>query len=276
MNHTSIFNNSITSPVKQSWRERRLLGSLIRRDIKLRYQGSLIGKYWNFIHPLALIIIYTVVFSKVMGAKIGGLAGGGTVSYTIYLCAGLLPWNAFMEVISRGTNSYLEYAHLIKKVSFPSNIIHLIGPGTATFNFLISMVFFIGLMVFMGVEMHPRMLMVIPLYSLQIAFTIGLSMTLAVLQVFFRDVSQFIAIILQLLFWGTPIVYIFDRIPNLMQTMVKLNPMYYFIAGYQDIFVYGKNISEATWLICSLLAGAGLLTGLKVVMMAQKDIPDEI
>ncbi|MFW7378363.1 MAG: ABC transporter permease [Oligoflexus sp.] len=262
--------------IDELWSHKRLCLDLIKRDIKFKFLGSLIGKYWNIIHPLAMITVYTVVFSKIMGAKIGGLAKESPLSYTIYLCAGLLPWNAFVETISRGTNVYFDHAHLIKKVSFPSSIIHFVSAGSSTFTFAISMSIYFLLLLFSGYGLNGQAILVIPIFLIQLVFSIGLGLFLSVLQVFFRDTAQIVSIVLQLWFWGTPIVYMESRVPESLHWLLTINPMYHFVSLYHKVLVYNVQTTAQDWFAVIGLAAIAAALGTSFLGFFEKEIPDEI
>ena len=135
--------------ILSNFRNKQLIWDLIRRDFKMRYLGSMMGSYWNIIHPIAMIAIYTLVFAKVMKIRLGGQTTS-PYEFTIYLCSGLLPWTAFQEVILRGSTQFHENANFIKKIAFPKEIIQSIATGSATIIFLFSMTIYAALILGSG------------------------------------------------------------------------------------------------------------------------------
>lgn len=176
--------------VKALWTYRGFILGNVKREFQVKYQNTLLGAAWNIINPLAMIIVYTVIFSNVMRAKLPGV--DHTFAYSIYLCAGVLTWGLFAEIVGRSQNVFLENANLLKKISFP----RLCLPVTVILNALLnfSIVFGLFSLFLLAVGMFPgvQYLALLPVLAILILFAIGLGMTLGVLNVFFRDVGQFL------------------------------------------------------------------------------------
>lgn len=261
---------------KLGFMNRGLVWDLIKRDLKIRYQGSMIGRYWNVIHPLAMITIYTVVFSKVMEAKIGGRASTSSFGYTIYLCAGLIPWMAFSETVLRGTDAFIENAHLIKKIAFPSEILPLVIGGSCGITFVISFFIYLLLLIFSGYGIGSAIVFAPVAFIMLSIFALGLAMLLSVLNVFFRDTKQVVSIVFQVWFWLTPVIYLAENAPKLWKWIFLLNPAYYFIEIFHQILV------EQQWPDLKFMAMAGVISVLTFILGAsmisrfKSEIPDEI
>lgn len=213
-----------------------VLGS-VKREFQSRYQNSLFGAVWTVLNPLAMILIYTLVFSQVMRARLPGV--DSSFGYSVFLMAGLLPWGLFTEMLQRNQNMFLENANLIKKVSFPKLCLPLIALLNSLVNFSIIFSLFIVFLLISGNAPGLPILGVIPLLALQLLFTVGLGMLLAVLNVFFRDVGQFFPIFLQFWFWLTPIIYAIEIVPESFRGPLELNPLLPLFSAYQVIFVRG-------------------------------------
>jgi lipopolysaccharide transport system permease protein len=214
-----------------------ILGN-VKREFQLKYRNSLLGAAWNVLNPLAMILVYTVIFSRVMHAKMPGI--GHTFSYSIYLCSGSLVWGLFSEIVNRAQNVFVENANLLKKISFP----RLCLPATVICNALLnfSIVFFLFTLFLLISGNFPGTVFIalIPVLILLIFFAIGLGISLGVLNVFFRDVGQFFSIILQFWFWFTPIVYPVSILPERMLPFFKINPVTPIIISCQTIITDGK------------------------------------
>jgi lipopolysaccharide transport system permease protein len=224
-----------TASLKAVWNFRGFVLGSVRREFQLRYRGTMLGIAWMVLQPLAMILIYTVIFSQVMKAKLHGVEGD--FAYSIYLCAGIITWGLFSEIIQRSQSIFLDNANLLKKLSFPRLILPVIVVATALLNFAI--VFGIFLIFLLITSNFPGMtiLAMIPLLTVQVLFAVGLGVTLGVLNVFFRDVGQLSGMLLQFWFWATPIVYIASILPEWLRPWMNLNPMYHVMQGYQNIFV---------------------------------------
>lgn len=213
-----------------------ILGS-VQREFQSKYRNSMLGAAWTVLNPLAMIVVYTVIFSQVMRAKLPGI--DTTFAYSIYLCAGVLTWGLFAEIIGRGQNVFLEHANLIKKLSFPRICLPVIVILNASLNFLIIFGLFTVFLVLSGNFPGWSYLGVFPVLLIQILFSIGLAIIIGVLNVFFRDVGQFFGIFLQFWFWLTPIVYPASILPDSAKGLLSFNPMMVFISAYQGILVSG-------------------------------------
>jgi lipopolysaccharide transport system permease protein len=185
-----------------------------------------------------MILIYTVIFSTVMRARLPGV--DGTFAYSIYLCAGLLTWGMFAEISSRSQNIFLDNANLMKKISFPRLCLPVIVVINALLNFGIVFGLFSLFLLVTGNFPGWTFLGVFPVLIILVLFAIGLGITAGVLNVFFRDVGQFFTIFLQFWFWLTPIVYSADMLPERLRPLFLLNPMSSLMVAFQTILVMGQ------------------------------------
>ncbi|CAI8834746.1 ABC transporter permease [Pseudomonas koreensis] len=214
-----------------------ILGS-VQREFQARYRNSLLGALWPVFNPLSMIIVYTVIFSHIMRARLPGV--DDSMAYSVYLCAGLLAWGMFSEITLRSQTMFLDNANLLKKISFPRICLPVIVLCNAAINFAIIIGLFLGFLLISGRWPGMALLALIPLIALQMLFCAGLGMILGVLNVFFRDVGQLFAICLQFWFWLTPIVYPITILPEWVQRLLQLNPMTSLIGSYQNLFLYGQ------------------------------------
>lgn len=223
---------------KALWAYRSFIVGSVKRDFHVKYRNSLLGAIWAVINPLAMIVVYTVIFSQVMQAK---LVGADTpFAYSVYLCSGILTWSLFAEMIGRGQNVFIENSNLLKKISFPRICLPVIVLTNAVLNFFIVITIFLGFLVVAGLWPGWAIVAVIPVLLIQLLFAIGLGVMLGVLNVFFRDVGHFFGIFIQFWFWGTPIVYPESILPATLRHLMAFNPMYPLITAYQRIFVSGE------------------------------------
>jgi lipopolysaccharide transport system permease protein len=217
------------------WAYRGFILGSVKREFQLKYRNSLLGATWTILNPLAMIFVYTVIFAQVMKAKLPGV--DSTFAYSIYLCAGVLTWGLFAEIIGRGQSVFLEHANLIKKISFPRICLPVVVILSVGLNFFIIFSLFTLFLLLSGNFPGWPYLAVFPVLFLQVLFSIGLAIIIGVLNVFFRDVGQFFGIVLQFWFWLTPIVYPAAILPEKIKALMVFNPMASFMAAYQGIFV---------------------------------------
>ncbi len=224
--------------LRAAWGYRGFIYGSVQREFQSRYRNSLLGALWNIINPLAMIIVYTVIFSQLMHARLPGVENN--LAYGIYLCSGLLTWGFFQEMIARGQGVFLDNSGMLKKLSFPRIALPIISVLSSLMNFLIIFSLFIGFLIITGNYPNITIVAVVPLLLLQILFAMSLGIILGVLNVFFRDIGQFMGVVLQFWFWFTPIIYPLNIAPKQAQEWIALNPMTPVAQAYQGIFVYGK------------------------------------
>ena len=223
---------------KALWTYRGFILGSVKREFQSKYRNSLLGAGWTVLNPLAMIAVYTVIFAQVMQAKLPGV--DSTFAYSIYLCAGILTWGLFAEITARAQNMFLEHANLLKKLSFPRLCLPVIVVSNAGLNFVIVFSLFTAFLLMSGNFPGWAYLALLPVLAIQIAFSIGLGISLGVLNVFFRDVGQFFGIFLQFWFWLTPVVYPISILPERLQPWMSLNPMARLVEAYQTILVSGQ------------------------------------
>lgn len=256
------------------WEYRGFIYGSVKREFQSKYRNSLLGGAWTFLNPLAMILVYTVIFSQVMKAKLPGIESG--FAYSIYLCAGVLTWGLFAEIVGRGQNIFLDNANLLKKISFPRMCLPIITVLNASVNFAIIFSLFLVFLIFVGFWPGWAIFSLIPILLIQLLLSIGLGMTLGVLNVFFRDVGQFFGIFLQFWFWLTPIVYPVVILPESIKSIMTVNPMFPIIQAYQGVFVSGHAPNFMT-LIYPLVLGLGLcVLGLSLFRKHAGEMVDEL
>jgi len=198
-----------------------LLKELVKRDFKGRYAGSVLGFVWSFVQPLWLLLLFSFVFATVMKIR---LTGETTDNFGLFLFAGLLPWMAIQEGVMRGSSAITDNAELVKKLTFPSQVLVLAVVLAAVLHELIGLAVYIVVLAVMGqlsVATLPLLLVALPL---QLALTLGLGLMLSATNVFFRDVVQVLGMVMNGWFYFTPIVYPLDLVPDRFVPWIELNP----------------------------------------------------
>ena len=250
----------------------RLLLELTKRDFTEKYAGSILGLWWSFIWPLVNIFIYTVIFSKVMGAKIQGIPSA--YSYGLYLAAGLIPWTAFSNTILRASNVFIEKKHIITKIPISLLILPLSVALSESITFLISISIFVIVSILLGIDFSLMVLLVPLAYLLQQIFAYALGLLLAVLNVFIRDIKEIVNVIVQIWFWFTPIVYVIGILPEKVKEFIVLNPVYAFIQVYQKSFVTKEEIDYILLFTYGLISVLLLILSYFIYKKLEKDIRD--
>lgn len=215
--------SSLLFPFGALIKYRGLIYATTQREIYSRYAGSLFGALWLILPPLCMIFIYTVVFSRIMQARLPGI--DNQYAYSIYLCAGVIAWGALIEVLQKSKSVFLENANLIKKSNFPHWVLFIPVVLVAAFNSLVLLLIVGCFMLLFGYPITLSALHFIPVLALALLLGLAVGGFLSILNVFFRDTGQISDVVFQFLFWGTPIVYPINIIPEAWQGLLQMNPM---------------------------------------------------
>ena len=215
--------------------------SFAKRDFRERYVGTGLGQFWYIISPLVMIFIYSVIFSDFMKMKLDIV--DNSYAYSIHLIPALFAWTSFSTIIMRLNSSFLDKAHLIKKINVPMYSFQLSIILTELFLFFISMILALIFLFIVNQPITLTFLWIIPIMILQSIFAFGLGVILSLFTPFFKDLKEVVPIIIQLWFWMTPIIYMASMIEDKYPFLLKYNPFYYFVKIYQDIFLYSKSPS---------------------------------
>ncbi|MCC6547627.1 ABC transporter permease [Candidatus Sumerlaeota bacterium] len=257
-------------------RARPLLWLLVKQEFRSRYAGSNFGALWNIIHPIVLIGIYVLIFSHLMGSRMGDQ--GGRMAYVVHMCSAIVPWFLFSEIISRCSTVLLENSALLKKMALPEEVLYLSVFITSFTVHGISMSALIALLALAGAPIHWFVLFAYPvMFALGIT-ALGLGMVLSVMTLLVRDVGQVVQIVLQLLFWSLPIVYIPSIIASRkVGNLLLLNPIRGFFTLIQWLFGSPEASfqPDAYWMIV-LLPFAMMLIGLNFLRKNRSEILDAL
>lgn len=248
--------------------------SSVKREFQSRYRNSLLGAIWNILNPLAMIIVYTVIFSGVMKARIPGI--DNSFGYSIYLCSGLLTWGLFSEIVLRSQNTFIDNANLLKKITFPRLCLPIVAILSALVNFLISFSIFLIFLILSGNMPGIEILSYIPILLVLSLLAIGIGITVGVINVFFRDAGQLFSIVVQFWFWFTPIVYTSDILPEKIKNILSYNPMTGIIEACHTVMV--KKVWPDWWGLLPALCVGGIFVwfGLSLFRKHSGEIVDEL
>ncbi len=256
------------------WAYRGFILGNVKREFQSKYRNSLLGAAWTVLNPVAMIFVYTVIFSQVMRAKLPGV--DSTFGYSIFLCGGILLWGYFSEIVGRAQNVFIENANLLKKISFPRLCLPVVILANATLNFAIVFGLFTLFLLVSGNFPGLAYIAIFPVLLIMVAFAIGLGITLGVLNVFFRDVGQLFGIVLQFWFWLTPIVYHIDILPKLVQPYLALNPMVGIVVAVQNILLKNQWPQWQSLIGVTVLAVFLCILGLRLFRKHAGEMVDEL
>ena len=221
--------------LKELYRNRTLIWSLSKNDFKTKYAGSYLGIFWAFVNPIVTILIYWFVFE--FGLK--ATSPINNIPFVLWFIAGIVPWFFFSDALSNATNSFLEYSYLVKKVVFKISVIPIVKIISASLIHLVFITFII--VVYMAYGKFPNIYTFQLIYYSFGTFVLSLAISYATSSIilFFKDLGQIVSISLQIGMWMTPIMWSYTIIPQNLQWIAKLNPMYYIVEGYRDTLING-------------------------------------
>jgi lipopolysaccharide transport system permease protein len=261
--------------LKTLWRYRSLVVGTVKRDMQAQFKGSLLGTFWLVLNPLALITIYTLIFSHVMKARLPGV--DDSLSYSIYLVAGITTWLYFAEVITRCTGLLVDNGNLLKKSVFPRIVLPLTVVIGSSINFIILLTIFLIVLAFLGRLPGYSLFAFIPLIFIQLTLSAGLGILLGTLNVFFRDIAQLVNIVLQFWFWLTPIVYPISILPEFARDLIfSLNPLAPLIDAYQGILLSNQWPDFYSLYPQFLIGVTFFIVGYAVFKRLAPDMADEL
>jgi ABC-type polysaccharide/polyol phosphate export permease len=224
-----------------------LISNLVVRDLRARYIGSFMGFFWSVINPVVLIASYSFVFMVVL--NIGAPEDSGTRYFPLFLFCNILPWLFFQDTLQRSSTVIIDNANLITKTLFPTEILPLTILLSGLINHLIGCAILLFIMIVVG---HPISIfaLFVPIYLLFLMFfTLGLAWFVSSLNVFIRDISQVLGVILTFWFWFTPIFYTGIKIPKQYSFIARLNPLAHVVTGYRDCLLRMKmpDLQALAW-----------------------------
>ena len=248
---------------------RELVKNLVVRDLKLKYRGSVLGFVWSLVNPLATVTIYTVAFTFILRTSIPG--------FVVFLLLNLLAWSFFVNSASMAAGAFVDGSGLMKSVVFPRSILPI---ATVLFNlaqYLLSfLVLFPLVLVVYRLSLGAPMLAFPVLLALQVVFTIGVALLLAVSTAFFRDTRHLLDLALSLLFWLTPVIYPLSQVDERFRTVVRFTPLSPFVVGYQDMFFYGRWPETSTWVTAASYAAVALVAGAWTFLAVDERLPEKV
>ena len=220
------------SNFKKLFAYRELLYSLTKKELKVKYRGSVLGFFWSLLNPVLIMLVYSFVFSIILHQ--------GVKEFAIFLLCALLPFNFFSNSVNYGAGSVISNANLVKKIYFPKEIIPLSIVFSNLINFLLELiVLFIVLSIF-KYKFYMYLYLLPVVVFIQIFFVSGISLLVSSLNVLFRDLQHLVTILLMVWFFATPIIYPLSMVPERFQFWMQINPMAVFSTFYRDIFYHVK------------------------------------
>ncbi len=242
-------------------KNRTLLWSLTKNDFKQRYLGNFLGVAWAFIQPTATIMIFWFVFQ--VGFKSQPV---DDFPFILWLVAGMFPWFFFAEGLSTGTNSIVSNSFLVKKVVFRISLLPIISLLSALAIHIFFIFFMFAMFIYYGYSPQWHWVQTVYYLFATTVLLLGLSWITSSVVVFFKDMGQLVAMLIQFGFWLTPIFWNMNMVPPRYHWIIELNPMVYIIEGYRNSMIYHKwfwedmNMTIYFWMVTMSIFIIGGLT----------------
>ncbi|WP_334150911.1 ABC transporter permease [Hyphomicrobium sp.] len=260
--------------LRSLWEYRHFILASIRAELKGRFARSRLGGLWFLLNPLAQTLIFSIVLSQVLQARLPDTEV--KAAYPIYLLSGLAAWTLFSEILNRSTTIFIEQASVIKKIAFPRLCLPVIVWGSALTGHVLLIAAILFVFLFFG-HVPGWSVLALPLgITLISALAFGLGIILGVLNVFVRDIGQIVAIVLQLWFWLTPIVYPASIVPERFRWAVDLNPMAPLVRIYQDALLFGHWPQPLTLAVPALVAAGAVTFAFVLFRRASPELVDAL
>jgi lipopolysaccharide transport system permease protein len=275
--------------LKEVWTSRELLVNLTSREVRGKYKRTVFGQLWSLANPLALMLIYTLVFGFIF--KSNPLPGNpsGLDVFALWLLCGLLPWTFFSSVVSSGAGSLVGNANLIQKVSFSRIVLPLSTVGASAYNWMFEMAVLLIAITIAGGFVLPWIPLLLVAMALLAVFAAGVGLLFSIANVYFRDTEYLLTIVLQLWIYLTPIIYPIERVANkststggLLGTPITilglydLNPMVHFVALFRQLIYDNRWPDGIEWIICLCWSLAALGIGMLVFRKNERNLAEAL
>lgn len=255
--------------IKELYAYRQMIISLVRKDLRGRYKGTVLGFLWTFINPLLQLIVYTFVFSIIFNS--------GIEDYYLFLFVALIPWLFFGSCLQGGSSCIIQQSDMVKKIYFPRQVLPIANVTSAFVNMLFCFVVIFAVLFISGKGVNPIALLYLPIiFIIEYILALGITMLSSSLTVYFRDLEHILGIIGMAWMYATPIMYSQDLVPSYLQKYYYLNPMTSVVVAYRDILYYKQIPHMHTLLIAVIMGIVILIVGIIVFNRLQRRFVEEL
>lgn len=229
---------------------RSLTALFLRQELVLQHKGELLGKLWLLLQPAVYIFIFMTIFSQVMGAKLAVSFETdlpASYAYSIYLVSGLLAWQLFANTVQQMGGVYQQKSTIVRKVPVSLTWLPLYIPLTELITYAIVMGLFTAYLLVIGQMPSWQHLWVMPIIALLMILAYSIGLIVASISVFIPDIRRAVSLLLQVMFWGTPIVYVAQILPDWASSVILLNPVYWGVENIQQIYLHQPLYTKQLW-----------------------------
>lgn len=239
----------IMSPIKMLYVRRELIGELVHRELRDRHSGQMLGVLWAYGHPLLLMMIYTALFAYVFPARF--TSNGSVLDFSVNVFAGLVPWLAFQDLLSRSPSILVGHSNLVKQIVFPTEVLPVKTAFASVLPYSVGLLFAVGYAGWHGTL--SWLSLTLPLLVLcLIAAMVGVAFLLSAMGVFLRDLREIITVFCSVNLFAQPILYNPFSTPNWLNWVFAINPFSYVTWCWQDALYRGSIVHTSAWIIFPL------------------------
>lgn len=254
---------------REIFQYREMIFSLVKRDLRGRYKGSVLGFLWTFINPLLQLLVYTMVFSIIMRS--------GIKDYYMFLFVALVPWIFFSTSLTGGSSCIIAQQDMVKKIYFPREVLPIAHVTSQFINMLFCFIVIFSVLIIGGYQLHFKALLCLPVVmTVEYILALGITMVVAAVTVYLRDVEYILGILTMAWQFLTPVMYDIEQVPEQVRWVFWLNPMTYVISAYRDVLYYGTVPRLETLLSAAVTGAVMLVAGWFVFARLQRHFAEEL
>jgi ABC-type polysaccharide/polyol phosphate export permease len=252
-------------------RYRLLIQSLVGRELKARYRGSVLGFFWSFVNPLLLLLTYGLVFTYMLPVP----KSARVEPYFLFLFCGILPWTWFNASLFESAGVLIAGGNLIKKVLFPAEVLPVVTVLANLVQFLLGLPILLLFLALSG-RLSPSALLIVAPLLVQLVLTLGLALLISALTVHFRDIQNILSHVLHLWFFATPVLYLYEETPLALKRLLRLNPMTHVVFSYQQMLFEGRFDHVRGLLLAAVAAALAFALGALLFDRLRDTLAEEV
>lgn len=255
----------MTASIRRLWQYRHFIMGLVRANLSLRYRGSMLGFLWTLVTPLAVLTVFTFIFTVV-------LSGMPVPKFPVFMMAGYLPWTFTLAALINGTYSLTAHRGFLHLVNVPRESFPLAEVIAQAISFIFTLPILALGMIWFKVLPTPALVIFPLVFTIQFLLTLGLAASVAILYVFFRDLRHLLEVGLTILFYATPIFYPVSLVPDRFRWLYSINPFTGLSTAYQDVLINGHFPAMYDLVYPLVWAGVFLIIGQQLFQRLESDV----
>lgn len=255
--------------IKDIYAYKDMIYSLVRRELRGRYKGSVLGFLWTYINPLCQVVVYSAVFSVIFRVNIE--------KFYLYLIIGMMPWTFFNTSVQGGATCIRAQSDMVQKIYFPREVIPIAYVTSAFVNMLLSFIIVFGAVIISGLGFNFKVLIYLPLIMLlEYLLALGIAFIVSSITVYFRDMEQILSVILMAWIYITPIMYNMEYVPEQYRKLIVLNPMTPIVEVYHQILYYRITPTTNYLLLATATSIITFIVGILIFAKLDRNFAEEL